>query len=216
MTKTKIGILGTGDVGRMLGAGLCALGHEVKIGSREPGSEKLREWRSKAGPLASTGTFAEAAAFGDLAILATLWSGTEAALRLANPDNLAGKPVIDATNPLDFSTGAPRLSIGHTDSAGEQVQRWLPRAHVVKAFNGVGNQHMVKPEFPGGPPDMFLCGNDESAKRAVTALCAELGWPTVDLGGIEASRYLEPLAMVWITHYFRTRSGNHALRLLRK
>jgi len=87
---------------------------------------------------------------------------------------------------------------------------------VVKAFNTVGNLHMVKPQFPGGPPDMFLCGNDESAKRAVSALCAEPGWPTVDLGGIEMSRYLEPLAMVWITYYFRTKTGHHALKLLRK
>lgn len=216
MAKTKIGILGTGDVGRTLGAGLAALGHEVKVGSREPASDKLREWKGKAGPLASTGTFAEAAGFGDLVVLATLWSGTENALRLAGADALAGKPVIDTTNPLDFSSGIPRLSLGHTDSAGEQVQRWLPRARVVKAFNSVGSPHMVKPAFPGGPPDMFLCGNDEGAKRTVEALCGELGWPTIDLGGIEASRYLEPLAMVWITHYFRTKTGNHAMKLLRK
>ncbi|MBI5068610.1 MAG: NADPH-dependent F420 reductase [Deltaproteobacteria bacterium] len=216
MAKTKIGILGTGDVGRTLGAGLCALGHEVKIGSREPASEKLREWKARAGPLASTGTFAEAAASGDLLVLATLWTGTENALRLAGAGALAGKPLIDTTNPLDFSSGAPRLSLGHTDSAGEQVQRWAPQARVVKAFNTVGNAHMVKPQFPGGPPDMFLCGNDEPAKAAVSALCGELGWPTVDLGGIEMSRYLEPLAMVWIVHYFRTKSGNHALKLLRK
>lgn len=216
MASTNIGILGTGDVGRTLGAGLCALGHEVKIGSREPGSDKLREWRGQAGPLASTGTFADAASFGEIVILATLWAGTENALRLAGPGSLAGKPLVDTTNPLDFSTGAPRLSLGHTDSAGEQVQRWVPRARVVKAFNTVGSPHMVKPLFPGGPPDMFLCGNDEDAKRTVAALCGELGWPTIDLGGIESSRYLEPLAMVWITHYFRTRSGNHALRLLRK
>jgi len=216
MAKSKIGILGTGDVGRALGAGLCALGHEVQIGSREPWSDKLREWKGKAGPLASTGSFAEAASFGELVILATLWAGTENALRLAGPEALAGKPLVDTTNPLDFSTGAPRLSVGHTDSAGEQVQRWAPRAQVVKAFNTVGSRHMVKPAFPGGPPDMFLCGNDEGAKRTVTALCDELGWPAVDLGGIEMSRYLEPLAMVWITYFFRTKTGNHALKLLRR
>jgi 8-hydroxy-5-deazaflavin:NADPH oxidoreductase len=216
MDKTKIGILGTGDVGRVLGAGLAGLGHEVKIGSREPGSAKIMDWLAKVGPRGSAGTFAEAARFGEIVILATSWMGTESAIRLAGPDSLAGKPVIDAVNPLEFSTGAPALAVGHTDSAGERVQRWLPKAKVVKAFNIVGNAHMVKPDFPGGPPDMFIAGNDEGAKQAVGALCQELGWPTIDLGGIEASRYLEPLAMVWITHMFRTKHGNHAFKLLRK
>ena len=216
MANEKIGILGTGDVGRVLGRGLAALGHEVRIGSREPASPKLREWLASAGPRASTGTFAEAARFGEILFLATNWSGTENAIRLAGPPSFAGKVVVDATNPLDFSKGTPVLAVGTTDSAGERVQRWLPDAKVVKAFNSVGNAHMVQPSFPGGPPDMFIAGNDEGAKKVVAALCAELGWPTIDLGGIEASRYLEPLAMTWITHLFRTKSPNHAFKLLRK
>jgi 8-hydroxy-5-deazaflavin:NADPH oxidoreductase len=212
----QIGILGSGEVGRKLGAGLAGLGHQVKLGSREPGQDKLKQWAKEAGPRASTGTFAEAAAFGEIAILATLWSGTENALHLAGPENLKHKVLIDATNPLDVSSMPPTLAVGHTDSAGERVQRWVPGARVVKAFNIIGNPHMVKPSFPGGPPDMFICGNDDGAKASVTGLLEELGWSVVDLGGIEGSRYLEPLAMIWILQYFKTRSGDHVFKLLKK
>jgi 8-hydroxy-5-deazaflavin:NADPH oxidoreductase len=212
----RIGILGSGDMGRMLGAGIAGLGHQVKLGSRDPGQDKLKAWAKEAGPKASTGTFPEAATFGEIVVLATLWTGTENALELAGHDNLNGKVLIDATNPLDFSAMPPGLAVSGRDSAGEQVQRWVPGAHVVKAFNTVGNQHMVKPSFPGGPPDMFICGNDDGAKASVTGLLKELGWPAIDLGGIEGSRYLEALAMIWILHYSHTRSGNHAFKLLKK
>jgi len=212
----KIGILGTGDVGRVLGAGFAALGHEVKIGSRNPQQEKVREWLKNAGPKASAGTFAEAAAFGEIAVLATLWTGTENAIKLAGPQNLAGKVVIDTTNPLDFSAGTPRLSVGNIDSAGERVQRWLPQAKVVKAFNHVGNAHFVRPQFPDGPPTMFICGNDDGAKKTVTGLLEAFGWPVIDIGGIEGSRHLEPLAMLWILHGSRTNTWNHAFKLLIK
>jgi hypothetical protein len=124
---------------------------------------------------------------------------------------------MDATNPLDFSQGMPpRLSIGHTDSAGEQVQRWLPDAKVVKVFNIVGNAHMVDPQFPGGPPDMFICGNDDGAKATVAEICRQFGWPTIDLGGIEGSRWLEPMCILWVAHGLRAGSWNHAFKLLRK
>src|SRR5207302_5011243 len=124
--------------------------------------------------------------FGDLVVVATAWSGTENALQLAGADSFAGKVVIDATNPIDASHGMPpRLALGHTDSGGEQVQRWLPRARVVKAFNSVGNPHMFKPEFPGGPPDMFIAGNDAEAKKTVTEILTAFGWNTIDVGGIE-------------------------------
>jgi len=213
----KIGILGTGEVGQVLGAGFANLGHEVKMGSRDPNQEKVKAWVNKTGAKASSGAFAEAAAYGELVVLCTLWAGTENVIRLADPRNLAGKVVIDTINPLDFSAGVPpKLAIGHTDSAGEQVQRWLPDSRVVKAFNTVGNPHMIKPEFPGGPPDMFICGNDDQAKETVTGLLKAFGWSVIDMGGIEEARYLEPLAMLWIHHYFRTNSGNHAFKLLRK
>jgi predicted dinucleotide-binding enzyme len=213
----KIGFIGSGQVGRSLGSGFAALGHDVKLGSRDAGQDKLRDWVAEAGPRVSTGSFAEAAAFADIAVLCTLWVGTENALTLAGRHRLSGKIVIDTTNPLDFSAGVPpRLALGHTDSAGEQVQRWLPDARVVKCFNIVGHAHMVNPSFPGGPPDMFLCGNDDAAKQAVSELARTLGWPTIDIGGIEGARLLEPLAMLWIAHGFQTGAWNHAFRLLRK
>ncbi len=218
MNKLKIGVLGTGDVGRVLGAGFAARGHEVKLGSRDAKNPKAVEWAEKTGANASAGTFADAAKFGDVIIIATLWSGTQNALELAGPESFAGKVVMDTTNPLDFSKGAPpTLAVGTTDSAGEQIQRWLPGAKVVKAFNIVGNPHMVDPSFPGGKPDMFICGDDEGAKQTVTDLCTELGWPgAVDIGGLVCSRYLEPMAMVWISYFFKTGKGTHALALLRK
>ena len=213
----KIGVLGTGDVGQALGRGLVGLGHEVRIGSREAGNAKALAWVSKTGAKASAGTFADAAAFSELAVLATIWSGTENALRLADARNLAGKVVIEVTNPLVFSpTAPPSLALGHTDSGGEQVQRWLPDSRVVKAFNIVGNAQMVHPDFPGGPPDMFLCGNDAAAKTTVTEICAAFGWPVIDIGGIEGARLLEPLCILWVLYGIQHESWNHAFKLLRK
>jgi hypothetical protein len=213
----KIGILGTGDVGQRLGSGFAALGHDVRMGTRDPRSEKVKAWVAKNGPGASAGTFQETASFAELAVLATLWSGTENAVRLAGPRNLAGKIVIDTTNPLIFYPDAPpALALGGTDSAGEQVQRWLPEAHVVKAFNVIGNAHMVHPQFPGGPPDMFICGNDGAAKAKVAEICSAFGWPTIDMGRIEGARLLEPLAMLWILYGVYSGTWNHAFKLLRK
>ncbi|MFZ5515885.1 MAG: NADPH-dependent F420 reductase [Candidatus Zhuqueibacterota bacterium] len=213
----KIGILGTGDVGKVLGKGLIELGHQVKIGSRDP--KKVQDWVQSNGKNASAGAFAEAAEFGELIVLAVAWSGCKNAISQAQLNNFAGKVVLDATNPLVFEAqGAPpRLALGHTDSGGEQVQRWLPGAHVVKAFNSVGNLHMVKPDFSDGPPDMFICGNDDSAKKTVRELSQSLGWSVIDLGDITSSRLLEPLAMIWIVHLFRNNfNPNHAFKLLKK
>ena len=215
----KIGILGSGDVGRKLADGFIELGHQVKIGSRDPRQSKLTEWIDKHDKeKASSGTFADTASFGELVVLATLWTGTADAIRHADSRNFASKIVIDVTNPLDFSNGMPpRLAFGHTDSAGETVQRMLPDSKVVKTFNIVGNPHMVHPDFPGGKPTMFICGNDDEAKKMVTDdILTRFGWETIDIGGIEGSRLLEPLALLWITHYFRTGNGNHAFKLLQK
>ena len=213
----RVGILGTGEVARALGSGLVDLGYEVRFGTRDPLADKAKALVAKVGPKATIGTFADAAQFGEIVVLATLWKGTENAIRLAGQDHLAGKVVLDTTNPLDFDKGVPpTLVVGHTDSAGEQVQRWLPKARVVKAFNIVGNAHMVHPRFPGGPPDMFICGNDAAAKQTVLDICTAFEYPASDLGGIEMSRYLEPLAMVWIVYGFRNNTWNHAFKLLRK
>ena len=215
----KIGILGSGDVGRKLAEGFLEIGDTIKIGSRNPNQEKITEWMAKHDKAkVSSGTFAQAASFGELDVIATSWAGSVDAIRMADPKNFAGKVVIDVTNPLDFSKGMPpTLAIGHTDSAGETVQRMLPDSKVVKAFNIVGNPHFIHPDFPGGPPTMFICGNDDQAKKTVIDnILAKFGWETIDIGGIEGARLLEPLAFLWIMHYFRTGNGNHAFKLLRK
>lgn len=213
MKTIRVGVLGSGAVGRALARGFAGLGHDVKIGSRDPG--KLREFvEAEGGTRISGGTFAEAARFGDVIVLATLGTGTESAIHLAGIDAFAGKVVIDTTNPLDFSTGMPRLSIGHTDSLGEVVQRLLPDARVVKAFNTVGNALMVNPQLPGGPPDMFIAGNDADAKKIVAQICEHFGWGVIDLGSVESSRYLEPMCLVWVMHGILSKSWKHAFKLL--
>lgn len=215
MQNMRVGVLGSGDVGKVLAGGFLSLGHAVKIGSRNP--EKLRDWVQEKEGKATAGTFEEAARFGDLIVLATLGVATENAIRLAGLDHFEGKIVIDATNPLDFSGGMPpKLFVGHTNSLGEQVQRLLPRARVVKAFNTVGNAHMVHPDFPGGPPNMFICGNDDDAKKIVAQVCRDFGLGVIDIGGIEGARYLEPMCMVWVLHSIRSASWNHAFKMLRK
>lgn len=212
----NIGIIGTGVVGQTLGKGLAAKGHSVKIGSRNPNSEKLKEWESQAGPNTSTATLEETAKFGDLIILATLWGGTENALELAGPDNFAGKVVIDATNPLSFGAGGPDLGVGFTDSAGEQVQRYIPQARVVKALNIVSAFMMLDPNALGETADMFIAGNDAEAKKEVTTFLEGFGWPVIDLGGIQESRLLEALGMVWVKYFFNVRNeGKHAFKLIR-
>lgn len=212
----KVGIIGSGAVGQAVGRGFAGLGHDVKLGTREPQSEKVAVWVAGVGERASAGTFEEAASFADLAVLATAWSGTENALRLAGASNLVGKVIIDATNPLVYHPdGPPSLALGHTDSGGEQVQRWLPGAHVVKAFNIVGNAHMVNPSFPGGPPDMFICGDDAAAKETVSEVCTAFGWPVIDIGGLAGARLLEPLAILWIRYGVQSGAWNHAFKLLR-
>ncbi|HEX9749885.1 MAG TPA: NAD(P)-binding domain-containing protein [candidate division Zixibacteria bacterium] len=211
----KIGVLGTGDVGKHLGDGFIALGHDVMMGSRSATNEKALAWKKTAGAKASVGTFAAAAQFGETIALATLGVATLDILESAGPENFKGKLVLDATNPLDFSGGMPpKLSVGHTDSLGEQIQRAIKDAHVIKCFNTVGSGLMFRPNLPGGPPDMFICGNNADAKRRVAALLKDFGWGTIDSGGIESSRYLEPMCMTWVLHGVMTNSWNHAFKML--
>jgi predicted dinucleotide-binding enzyme len=212
----KVGILGSGDVGLRLGDGFLALDDTVKIGTRNTSKENIVSWIAKNGQKATAGSFEEAASFGDVIIVATLWSGTSDAIKLANPKNFTGKVTIDVTNPLDISKMPPSLAVGHTSSGGEIIQKMLSGAKVVKAFNTVGNLHFYHPNFSGGPPTMFICGDDSGAKEQVTKILSKFGWETIDMGGIVQSRLLEPLAMIWISHYFKTGTGNHAFKLLRK
>lgn len=212
----KVGILGTGDVGKALGKGFVTLGHDVKMGAREATNEKALAWAREMGAKASVGTFADAASFGEVVVLATLGVANESALKLAGLEKLRGKIVIDATNPLDFSAGMPpKLAVSGNDSAGERVQRLLPEAQVVKAFNIVGNPFMFRPNFPGGPPDMFICGNSDEAKKKVSSILSDFGWGVVDIGGIEGARYLEAMCMVWVLAAVRTNNWNQAFKLLR-
>jgi hypothetical protein len=211
----KIGVLGTGVVGQTLASGFRSLGDEVTLGSREANNPKAVEWAQKNGGHAAT--FADAAKFGELLVLATPWTATQTIIELAGPENFVGKVVLDPTNPLEYKPGAlPTLSIGHSDSAGEQVQRWLPGAHVVKCFNIVGAPHMIHPSFAGQKPDMVVAGNDPNAKATAQKICEAFGWSVIDLGAIEMSRYLEPLAMVWIVFGIRNKSFDHAFAFLRK
>lgn len=210
-----IAILGTGDVGKALAAGYQRHGHDVTLGTRDPGGAPLKAWLAEH-PGVGAATFAEAAKPAELVVLAVGWNHADSAAKMVGPDAVAGKILIDATNPLDFSEGGPRLSVGHGDSAGEQVQRWFPDARVVKCYNIVGNPHMVDPKFQGGPPTMFICGDDAEAKTVVSGLLGATGWDVADIGGIDGSRYLEPMAMVWIRYFAQTGAGEHAFRLLRK
>ncbi len=210
----KIGVIGSGDVGKSFARAFSALGHDVKIGSRTP--EKLNEFVAQAGDRVTASTFKETAHFGEVVVMATLGVATEEAIRLADPESFRGKVVIDATNPLDFSPGRPPgLAIGHQDSLGERVQRWLPNARVVKAFNTVGNPLFFKPQLKGGPPDMFICGNDADAKKIVSQICRDFGWGVIDIGGIEGSRYLEPMCMTWVLYGILSGTWNHAFKMLR-
>lgn len=213
----KVGIVGSGDVAKALGAGFLELGHEVMLGSRTPEGEGLVAWKGRVGVRASTGTFAHAAAFGEMLVLATHGVDNENAIRLAGPKQFAHKVVIDTTNPLNFtSSHLPVLAYGWSDSAGERVQRLLPDAHVVKAFNTVGNAHMFRPIFPGGPPDMFYCGNDAASKKGVGEWLRSFGWNPVDIGGIEGARLLEPMCILWVTLGITGGSWDIAFKVLHK
>ena len=212
----NIGILGTGGVAQTLGTKLVALGHAVKLGSRTAGNEKAAAWAAQAGAAGSHGTFAEAAQFGELLLLATLGTGTVEVAQ-AGPAHLAGKTVIDLTNPLDFSQGMPpKLFVGHTDSLAEQVQRAALEAHVVKALNIVSAAQMVDPASTGSAPDMFIAGNDEGAKKQVTALLQSFGWQHItDFGGLEAARFIEPLVLLWVNYGIKTGGWGHALKFVK-
>lgn len=213
----NVGILGTGDVGKALGRAFVALGHEVKMGARDARNEKALAWAQEVGAKGSVGTFGDAASFGEVVVLATLGVANESAITMAGPDHFRGKLLIDTTNPLDFSGGMPpKLAVSGNDSGGERVQRLLPDAHVVKAFNTVGNAFMFRPDFPGGPPDMFICGNHDDAKAKAAAILKDFGWGVVDVGGIESSRYLEAMCLVWVLSAMRMGNWNKAFKLLRK
>jgi len=213
--KPKVGIIGSGAVAQALGRGFASSGHETKLGSRTPDSEKVRAWVAATGMGASSGTFAEAAAFGEVLVIATLGSAVGEAIALAGPTHFGGKLVIDTTNPLDFSKGMPPgLFLGITDSLGEVVQRKLPSAKVVKCFNTVPSGQMFKPTF--ADVEMLICGNDKIAKGQVANLLQEFGWEgTIDIGGIDGARWLEALVPLWVRTCTALKSRNVVFKALR-
>jgi hypothetical protein len=212
----KVGVLGSGIVAQTLVAGLAKYCHQVIIGSRSP--QKLAEFAAKTDGV-STGTFAEAAAFGELVILAVKGNVASEALGLAGAANLAGKTVIDACNPIADAppvNGVLQFFTGSNDSLMEALQAEFPAANFVKAFNSVGAPRMVDPKFEGGRPTMFICGNNAAAKQTVTALLDEFGWETADMGAQEAARAIEPLCKLWCILGLTRNEWTHAFKLLRK
>jgi predicted dinucleotide-binding enzyme len=201
----RIGVLGTGAVGRAIATRLDQLGHAVTMGSRSAESEPLCEWIAEAGESAGGGSFAEAAAEAELLFNCTAGIASLAALEAAGADNLAGKTLVDVAVPLDFSAGfPPTLAICNDDSLGEQIQAAFPETRVVKALNTVNSAVMVDPGRIRGDHSIFVCGDDGAAKAQVSALLQAIGWPAesiVDLGGIEAARGTEMYLPLWLRLY---------------
>ena len=213
----NIGIIGSGSVGRTLGAGFASRGHSVTIGSREPERPELVEWRDAIGEGASLGSDQDAARFGELIVFATRWSGAEQAIGLAGHENFSGKIVIDTMNPIgEDEKGNLVLAASGDTSGAEHLQRWLPEARVVKAFNWVGAGLMVDPVFEGGPASGFLCGDDAAAKAVVADILRDFGWEPVDLGDLVAARGLEPLVLTWMAYGWQHGTWDHAFKIVRK
>ncbi|HJW08578.1 MAG TPA: NAD(P)-binding domain-containing protein [Holophagaceae bacterium] len=210
----NIGILGSGGVAQTLAGGLIAKGHAVKLGTRD--AAKLRDWRASAGPQGSVGSFAEAADFGDMVFICTLGSAALEAIGMAGAAFFKDKVVVDVTNPLAFDAGGPPAFTARLGgSLGEQIQRALPEAKVVKAFNTIAAAIMVNPARQEGIPTLTLAGDDPGAKAAVAELAQAFGWDVADLGGIEMAYWNEALAMIWILYGFKHNHWTHAFKLLR-
>ena len=197
----RYGVLGTGTVGRVLAGRLVEVGHEVRMGSRTPDNEAAATWAAEAGANASHGTFADAAEFGHTVMNCTGGAVSLDALAAAGAENLAGKVLIDVSNPLTFETGRLTLTVCNTDSVGEQIQRAYPEARVVKTLNTLGNEVMIHPEQLPGRHCVFMSGDDAEAKQLVAGMLESFGWPPeaiVDLGGIETARGPEMYLVLWI------------------
>jgi predicted dinucleotide-binding enzyme len=214
----KIGVMGTGMVGKAISTKLVQLGHSVKMGSRTANNEKAAEWVKASGPNASQGTFADAAAFGELVFNCTSGMASLEALKIAGANNLSGKVLIDISNPLDFSKGMPpSLSVCNADSLGEQIQRAYPAVKVVKTLNTVNCNVMVNPSLVPGSHDVFVCGNDAGAKSKVTEILKNwFGWKSViDLGDITSARGVEMMLPIWIRLMGALQTPNFNFKIVR-
>ena len=212
----RIGILGSGIVARVLGNGFLQYGYEVMLGSRD--TAKLAEWKEKGGEMASLGSLDEAAAFGDIVVLAVKGMAAADVLDMAGADKIANKTVIDTTNPIKNEPPVDGVLPYFTDinySLMEQLQEKFPMANFVKAFNSVGNAYMVNPEFKEGTPSMFICGNSEEAKNEVKAILEQFGWEIWDMGKAPAARAIEPLCMLWCIPGILHNQWTHAFKLMK-
>jgi len=212
----RIGVLGSGVVGRALAEGFLKHGYEVMLGTRDPAKGEVPVWLAKH-PGAKAGTFRETAIFGQIIVLTVKGLVVEKVIQEAGSDHLTGKIVIDTTNPITDAppvNGILEFTTGPNQSLGEQVQKLLPNSHVVKAFNSVGSALMVNPKFEQSMPTMFLCGNNPQAKDTVSGICAQFGWEPYDCGNIAASRALEPLCILWCLPGFVRNEWNHAFKML--
>ncbi len=212
----KVGIIGSGTVGQTLATGFGKHGHQVMLGTRDPRKKEVQQWLS-ANPGAAAGTFEQTAKFGELIVVATLGRAAEEAVTLAGTSNLAGKVVMDTTNPLSDEPpveGVLRFTTGPNESLAEKIQARIPQSRVVKAFNSVGAARMVNPKFQQGTPTMFICGDDAAAKATVSEVATQFGWEPFDCGGLIAARALEPLCMLWCIPGFLRNQWTHAFKVL--
>ena len=212
----KIGILGSGTVGQALGIGFIKHGYQVMVGTRDV--SKLAEWKSGAGKKAFTGSFASAAAFGEIIVLAVKGTAAKAVLNIAGHENMESKIIIDATNPI--ADAPPENDVLNyfskiNKSLMEELQAAFPKANFVKSFNMIGSHLMVNPDFGGEKATMFICGNDEDAKNAVSEILDKFGFEAEDMGGVESARAIEPLAMLWCIPGFRENIWGNAFKLLK-
>jgi predicted dinucleotide-binding enzyme len=213
----KIGVIGSGIVGQTLANGFIKYGYDVMIGTNSPG--KRDELKAKTHGKAKVGTFEDVAAFGEIIVLATKGTAAEKAVTLAGIARLAGKTIIDTTNPIAEAppvNGVLQYFTAMNDSLMERLQRTAPEAHFVKAFSCVGNAFMVNPDFDGVKPTMFICGNNDGAKAAVRQILAQFGFEVEDAGKVEGARAIEPLCILWCVPGFLSNSWSHAFKLLRK
>lgn len=214
----KIGIIGSGIVGRVLATAFLKENNEVMLGTRNITKEEVVTWQ-KENPGGQTGNFKEAALFGELLVLATGGAIVEEAIQLAGKANFTGKTIIDATNPIAEAppvNGVLQFFTAPNESLMEKIQELIPEANIVKAFNSVGNAQMYKPDFNNILPTMFICGNDEAAKKTITGILTQFGWETADMGKAEAARAIEPLCMLWCIPGMLHNQWTHAFKLLKK
>jgi len=215
----KIGILGSGIVGRVLSTAFITEGHDVMLGTRDVQKDEIVKWLA-ANPAAKAGTFEETAMFGELIVLAASGDIMASVINTAGIVNFKDKVVIDASNPIDHTkppvNGVLPYFTTTNESLMEQLQKLLPDAKLVKAFNSVGNAFMYKPDFGGQKPTMFICGNAEDAKMTVTKILDDFGWETEDMGKVEAARAIEPLCILWCLPGILNNRWSHAFKLLKK